>query len=614
MIKKTFNLLLFCFFISTLQAQETQDSTIDYTQLFDSIIQNDTTCKVEIREAQNFVKTMVPKPDLVYDKDKKYSWNFIFSVICSRNIEEAAKLDFVKAALADKEQNIFRYFYSGKCPCLDTQIHLRELLSNHFKAISTTPNNKYEAFHYLEFVAINQLPGYLNLIEDYFSSRDSLQHFYLNETKLPLYLIRAGQEQRALELMEMFVEDQKNGKISYLKDGAHAEKENIFTLLAFSDDPEVSRKAMDLAFEYYRNITRGYTYSLGLFLEYHDIKRFKQALEFWLEEYPSLDSTEYSVNSGFRTLLAGDGLMIAEQQGYPYWQLFVNNLNRWKKYNESIDDPMMNIALACMKGTKQASEKQAIIDFVKQHNIFIRNDSKARSRAMLKKFMELLILANPYISENEIGQIVPERYDDWKYAYGQLKDRSVYQLDETAFYSRVSIFQKYGYAQNMKLDKYDKFLFHIGDLNIYRLLQTTENIIWFDTEGGMFPLSYADLFKDEFHSVLLKKGIDFLSVDETHEINERICHYTITISNADKTYTIEFANGSDWYEVIPFMKALNMALKDSGSDLRFIYLDSRDQTTLIGLFDPNKFLPMAKELALYCYALNYGDGFMEETW
>jgi hypothetical protein len=614
MIKITFKLLLFGFFINSIQAQEIKDLSMSHTQLFDSIIQNDTTYKVEIGAGRNFVQITQAKPGLVYDKGKKYYWDFFFSVICSNAIEETAKLDFVEKALADKTQNYSRFFYTRRCPCLDTQIQLRDLLSNHLKEISYDPIENYETFHYMEFVAKNQLPGYVDLIEDYFASRDSFEHLFLNETELPLYLVRAGQKQRALELMEMFVEDQKKGKISHIKDGGHDKKENILTLLALSDDPEISRKAANLAFEYYRNILRGYTSSLGEFLKYHDIERYKKALAFWLEKYPTLDSTEYVVNSGFRTLLAGDGLLVAEEQGYPYWQLFVNNLNRWEKYNQTIDSPMFDIALACMKGTKKTTEKQSIIDFVRKHNRFVSSESTARSTSMIKKFMELLILANPYISENEIGHMIPERYNDWKYAYGQLKDRYVYQSDEPAFDSMVGIFQKYGYAQNMKLDKYDKFLFHNRRLNIYSLLKTTENIIWFDTEGGMFPLSHADLFKDEFQPVLLKNGIDFLSVEEEQEITDNICHYTETIFNGDKTYKIEFENGSDWYEVIPFVKALNMALKDKGSDLRFVYLDSQDQTTLIGLFDPNTFLPMANELNLYCFALNYGDGFMGERW
>lgn len=611
MTRKNATLLLLMFLANLLHAQVTMDTSLTFTEAFDSIIQNDTTYKVDIGDIQDFEQSPNTKEILEYDKNERYSYHFFTTVFCSNTIEENSKLDFVQEALADPERDIFKSFYRIQCPCLDAQTQLRDLLSNHFKAMATKKGEDYEPFLYMEFAAKNEFPGYLNIIEDYFASRDTLSHLYFNETELPLYLIRAGQDERALELMEMFVEDQKNGKVAHLNDGGHDKKENIFTLLAFSDNPKISQKAIDLAFEFYHNDLRGYTSSLAQFLEYHDLDRYKKALEFWLKEYPKLDSNEYVVNSGFRNLLAGDGLMVAEYQGYQYWELFVNNLKRWEKYNQTIDGPMFDIAIACMKGTREASEKQAIIDFVRKHNRFVIDDSESQSTSQIKKFMKLLQIAKPGISKAEIGSMIPARYKNWEYAYGQLDDQYYYQTDRPSFSSRVEIFQKYGYAQNLKMDGYDKFLFHLGRLNVYRLLETTENLIWFDTEGGMFPLSHADLFKDEFQPVLRKNGIDFLSVNEVHEITDNICHYTINVSNSDKNYQVEFKNGSDWYEVIPYVKALNVALKDQGSDLRLIYIDSQDQTTLIGLFNPNEFLPMAKELNLECNALHFGDGLLE---
>ncbi len=611
MSKEISKLFLFLFLANMLQAQVSMDTSSTFTETFDAIIENDTAHKIVIGDRQDLVQLTKSTPTLVYDNNKRYGWHFFNSVFCSEAIDESVKIDFVKEALADKELNIFRTFYRIYCPCLDTQTQLRDLLSNYFKEMNRDPDKRYESYFYLEFAAKNRIPGYLDLIEDYFSSRDTLEHFYINETELPLYLARAGQEQRALDLVEMFVAEEKSGKIGYIHDKGHDEKENIFAVLAFSDDPEISKKAIDLAFEYYRSPLRSYTSGLAEFLKYYDVERYKKAIEYWLERYPTLDSTEYVVNSGFRTLMTGDGLLVAKQLGYQYWELFINNLNKWKKYNQAIDDPMFAIAIASMKGTVKASEKQAIIDFVRKHNRFVSAESEARSRSQIKKFMELLHIAKPGISKAEIGSMIPARYEDWEYAYGQLNDRYDYPSNEPSFSSKVEIFKKYGYAKNLKMDEYDKFLLHLGRLNVYRLLETTENLIWFDTEGGMFPLSHADLFKDEFQPVLLKNGIDFLSVNEVQDVKENICHYTINVSNSDKSYTIEFENGSDWYEVIPYVKALNRALIDQGSDLRLIYIDSQDQSTLIGLFDPNKFLPMAKELNLECYALHYGDGLLE---
>ncbi|KAA3639316.1 MAG: hypothetical protein DWQ02_03900, partial [Bacteroidetes bacterium] len=398
MTRKNATLLLLMFLANILQAQVAMDTSLTFTQLFDSIIQNDTSYQVEIGDIQSFEDSTTSKSVLEYDKSKRYGYHFFTTVFCSNTIEETTKLEFVKEALADPERNIFKSFYRIHCPCLESQTQLRDLLYNYFKAMAEKQGEEYEPYLYIEFAVKNQLPGYLNLIENYFASRDTLDHLYFNETELPLYLIRAGKEEWALELMEMFVEDQKNGKITHLDDGGHDKKENIFTLLAFSEDPKISGRAIDLAFDYYQNVLRGYTSSLAVFLKFQDVDRFKKALEFWLEEYPKLDTAEYVVNSGFRTLLAGDGLMVAEYQGYKYWELFINNLDLWKRHNQTIDGPMFDVAIACMKGTKKTSDQQAIIDFVRKHNRFVNNDSEAWSTSQIKKFMQLLVIAKPGIS------------------------------------------------------------------------------------------------------------------------------------------------------------------------------------------------------------------------
>jgi hypothetical protein len=79
-------------------------------------------------------------------------------------------------------------------------------------------------------------------------------------------------------------------------------------------------------------------------------------------------------------------------------------------------------------------------------------------------------------------------------------------------------------------------------------------------------------------------------------------------------YLFEFTNRSDWYEVKPLVKAINLALKGLESDLRLIFLDSQDQTTLLGLFNPNKFIPLANEINMYSYAVDYNDGLMKNDY
>ncbi len=130
----------------------------------------------------------------------------------------------------------------------------------------------------------------------------------------------------------------------------------------------------------------------------------------------------------------------------------------------------------------------------------------------------------------------------------------------------------------------------------------------------MFPLDYKDLFNSTFLPVLTSNNIENIGIEEIQTINEGQCTYQIKIDNKKQVYEFEFTNRSDWYEVKPFVKAINLALKDIESELRLIYLDSQDQTTLLGLFNPNKFVPLAKEIKMYSFAVDYNDGLMKNDY
>nr|HMU05460.1 hypothetical protein [Saprospiraceae bacterium] len=118
------------------------------------------------------------------------------------------------------------------------------------------------------------------------------------------------------------------------------------------------------------------------------------------------------------------------------------------------------------------------------------------------------------------------------------------------------------------------------------------------------------LFKIQFLPVLIKNGINNIGISEIQKVMEGYCIHDIQIHTSEKLYKTNFTIESDWYDVRPLVKSLNIALKDLNSDLRFIYLGVDQTNTWIGLLNPSQFFPLAEELKLHCFAVNYKDGLM----
>jgi len=468
----------------------------------------------------------------------------------------------------------------------------------------------------LQFVTRNELDNDLELINRYFKDRNNLEHKFRGETKFPINLIRKGKIEEALNLVEMFVDDHKNGIIKSIHDGGHYEKENVFALLYFNGDEQIRNKTLNLAFDYYNSITRGYTYSLSQFLKHVDPKRYNASIENWLIKYEEMDTTIYSNNNGYCSLLGSDGRIIAEKKGIDYWNKYLQSEPRWKDSNVSFEQSMLDIAEACMKGISSKNDKESILNYILQNHRYFKSDETFKDSRYLKKFLNILYISNANISEERIESYLPERYKQygtWKYAWKDViapqNNTKLMKLEE-----KIGIYVKHGFNTSEELDEYDKFIYSIGRLHDYDLIRETGNTIWFDTEGGMFPLDYKDLFNSTFLPVLTRNNIENIGIEEIQTINEGQCTYQIKIDNKEQVYLFEFTNRSDWYEVKPLVKAINLALKGLESDLRLIFLDSQDQTTLLGLFNPNKFIPLANEINMYSYAVDYNDGLMKNDY
>lgn len=583
-----------------------------FLEKFDNIIQNDK-IEVSIVDSNNINESTTSiSNNFVYNPNEYYNPIFRTNVICSKFIPETLKLDFVKDALNDKEKGIFKNGLT--CPCLKSQPKLSELFCNYYRNISETSNDKSDKFKFLTFVVRNELPNDIEEINKYFDSRETLQNFHRHETDFPINLIKKGKIEESLALVRMFVNDQAKGKIKSIHDGSHSEKKNLFALLYFKGDDKTKIQTLDLAFEYYKNINRGYTYSLNKFLKYIAPIRYQQSVEFWLHKLEISDSSVRANNVEYCSLLRSDGTIVAEKEGISYWYKFLESEPRWKNANDDFDGAMLPVAFACMKGIVSEKEKTSVIEHILHHNKYFKPDEKHQASHFFEQFLEILYIAYPKITNDEIESFIPQRYKKygswiytWELVINKGKDQQLISLED-----KLSIFNKHGYKIKSEIDEYDKFIHDTGLGNdIMTLINETGNTVSFGSEGGEFPLSYEKLFKTQFLPVLINNGINNIGISEIQKVMEGYCIHDIQIHTSEKLYKTNFTVESDWYDIRPLVKSLNLALKDLNSNLRFIYLGIDQTNAWLGLLDPNQFFPLAEEIKLHCFAINYEDGMMK---
>jgi hypothetical protein len=105
---------------------------------------------------------------------------------------------------------------------------------------------------------------------------------------------------------------------------------------------------------------------------------------------------------------------------------------------------------------------------------------------------------------------------------------------------------------------------------------------WFDVETGMFPNYHDSLMRSL--AILVSPALDDAVFEEaapTLEDDEKAAPYHLTIYTAGKRLRAEARNLGDWYDVEAVMNLMNAAMKENGSDVRFIPLPTGDQTLII---------------------------------
>jgi len=355
---------------------------------------------------------------LKYDPDQKYDYSFFDRIINSSKYSENDKINFFKDSINDEDKILgSRYRYSSKR--IAEQATLAQFLFSHYKELDK--NDKERPHRHLEFATKNQLPQAYELINEYLHNRQSLEKFYRGETTFPVVLFKLGYKEEAYDLLEFFVIEQENGHIKYIQDGQHEERTNVFALIGFQGGSELSNKTNDLAFRYYKNITRGYTYSLSQYLKHIDSKRYTACIQYWLEKYPTLDQSNTSNINGYKSLLAGDGKYVAPNMGIEYWNLFLKNKDLWENYD--LEQLYLSVAKMTMSPKLTDNEKNEIINYLLANVDYLNPDNTETRSSVFEAYLEIIIKTKESITEDEVEQYVPEKYNyhgAWKHVFNHL--------------------------------------------------------------------------------------------------------------------------------------------------------------------------------------------------
>jgi hypothetical protein len=609
---------LFILICSNLFSQPpTPSESKSLLEYFDEIVLADTTYKIAIQKDPDKVIPSEAKKgnsrELIFDEKKTYSYEFVYNVLCNPKIPEKEKLNFFQSAIDHNSRNTLNQFSFKKCDCLETQLHIRQLLIDYFQKQDENPGYYSKTYKYFHFTLINGFPNAYELIQDYLQTREDEKNKYRLEGQIPAHLVRMGKEKEALELLEKFVFEFETGKIKYPNFGDIGEKGNSFVVLNFSENPEVSQKAAALTFEYFRHLPGTASWEFSKYLKYLGLEKYNEISLEKLETLKNKTERTSRENEAIRLLLITHNSLLIERTGFDYWNTLLSHKNLWK-YEKDFNAYMSGVAFDLSKIELTNDQKNTIINFYLDKDIFLNKNQERKDDARLRKFIQLYLRLYPDGEISDLTPLIPERYrdnTDWAWEFHDYKRRKSQPKKKTQ--KRLTNFKEIGEFLNqhgapveIKSDPYYNFLLEAGFTSKSSILLKSKRIIWFDAEGGYYPLDYNNLFENSFRPAFVVCGEDFITVTSECDQSQDLGHYTLQVNNGQSTYQFEYDDNSDWYHVYPFVKALNLALMDLKSNYRLITFDSGDQTVNIILTEPDKFLPYAAR-NLYYWAVKDGD-------
>lgn len=574
---------------------------IDYNVKFDNIISFEeslitkVTSKSESNDNSN-------SSALKFDPERNYDYNFFRRIIESASFQEEDIITFLKDCIDNEAADFLKYEYSNHSEGYSKKENLASFMFAYYKQEDL--NDEDRPFRHLEFATKNNLGISKSLIDNYLKERDSYKRKYLGETTFPVTLFNLGIESEAINLLEYFVEEQANGLIKTIQDGDHDERTNPFALIGLLGSESASKRAIDLGFKYFKNITMGYTYSLGQFLKYIDIDRYSKCIEYWLKKYPSLDQSNSSNINGYKSLIGGEGKYVAHSMGMDYWDLFLSKKELWESYE--FERRIPDVANMVMNPSLKDEDQRKIIDYMLSNLKYLNSDNDSTDSSCFREFIEVIINTKDNITEEEIEEYVPAKYNkygNWNYIMRDINN----SYKQTDIHKIKTDFVKANLISDFEIDDYTQFQDSLGQFSLYKFLDLTKKVIWFDAEAGMFPVNYKELFDGSFKSVLENCGVKDFEFIENQEIKSEGCKYTLQFRLNENIYEASFTENSDWYNVKLFSLLINKCLILSDSKLRLITIDTGDQTALLGLFEPNNFIPVLKKYQGRCWAIEGDD-------
>jgi len=119
-----------------------------------------------------------------------------------------------------------------------------------------------------------------------------------------------------------------------------------------------------------------------------------------------------------------------------------------------------------------------------------------------------------------------------------------------------------------------------GGADTRGLLMMAGHAWWFDVETGMFPNYHDSLMRHL--AALVSPALDGAVFEETApNIDSQSAPYRLTMYVAGRRLRAEARNLGDWYDVEAVLNLMNAAMKEIGSDIRFVPLATGDQTLII---------------------------------
>lgn len=241
-----FAALLFIATFSVAQKSQ-QSSSRSFNSIFDSLIVSDNFFIPVSEFKDSLIHDVIPVRDsLVYNPDHFYM-DHLKPIFDSPNYTNKEKIDFIKRALLDTRQRALLTVETEVIEFWKKNDEARLLMDNYFKEQHCeSKTDPAEHYRYFRFIIKNDLPGSIELIEEYINKRPTLKIKYQYENELAYRLIKAGKERCALEFMQLLVAEYIPDENGYLDKGWRDEDTNVFDLLCFSSDSAIRIEARAL--------------------------------------------------------------------------------------------------------------------------------------------------------------------------------------------------------------------------------------------------------------------------------------------------------------------------------------------------------------------------------